>query len=468
MTACNGTLSITQKHYSQLKQILFPGDNLEAVAFALCTRRQGENSVGFLVKEIIPVPCKLCQRAYDNVTWRTDIIPPILEHAANKNLSVVKIHSHPNGYESFSQTDDKSDKDFFGYIHAWLDDDLPHASLIMFPNGDMLGRFSFNCSHFIPLSSIKMVGDDLKFWFYKSWNPLIDGYGVRVAQTFGEGTYRALKRLKIGVVGCSGTGSIVIEQLARNCIGSLVLVDPDRIELKNLNRIIQATMEDAQQKRFKVDIIARHIEAMGFGTKVQPFPKDIYNHDIVSALAECDVLFGCMDSVDGRHLLNKLATTYLIPYFDIGVKLVADGNGGVEKVCGTVHYLQPGGSSLFSRGLYTYDQLRAASMKHSDPDSYEDQLDAGYIQGVVEEKPAVISVNMLIACLGVNELLARIHPFRDDPNSEYAIHTIGLNGGFLSHEKDGNPCDILKTWVGRGDVKPLLGIPSLSVQESPN
>ena len=48
----------------------------------------------------------------------------------------------------------------------------------------------------------------------------------------------------------------------------------------------------------------------------------------VRAVAGCDVVFGCMDSIDGRHLLNKLATFYVIPYFDPSVKLEADGTGG--------------------------------------------------------------------------------------------------------------------------------------------
>ena len=49
--------------------------------------------------------------------------------------------------------------------------------------------------------------------------------------------------MSIAVVGCSGTGSPVIEQLARLGVGRLVLVDPDRVEEKNLNRIVNATRE---------------------------------------------------------------------------------------------------------------------------------------------------------------------------------------------------------------------------------
>ena len=101
---------------------------------------------------------------------------------------------------------------------------------------------------------------------------------------------------------------------------------------------------------------------MGLGTSVRTLASTLFDSAVVRELASCDVLFGCMDTVDGRHLLNKLAAFYLIPYFDLGVKIEADGLGGVNQVCGSVHYLQPGGSSLLSRHVYSLEQVRAAGM----------------------------------------------------------------------------------------------------------
>jgi hypothetical protein len=458
----NITLSLTESHHDQLRNHLFPGDGMEAIAFALCGHRHGSNSLGLLVHEIVPLPYDCCKRAPDYIQWRTEKIPEILDRATKKGFSVVKIHSHPNGFDAFSLVDDRSDRDFFTYASAWTDNMVPHASVVMFLDGSMKGRTLSDNDEFQPIECIKFIGDDLKFWFHGKEPAHLDEYGIRVVQAFGQGTYQLLKALKIGVVGCSGTGSLVVEQLARNCVGDLVLVDPERIEIKNLNRIPQATMDDALNKEYKVNVIARSIEAMRFGTQVTTITDDLYSFNAVKALSECDVLFGCMDSIDGRHLLNKLATAYIIPYFDIGVKLFADGVGGIDQICGTVHYLQPGGSSLLSRGVYTQEQLRAASMKRADPRAYREQLKAGYIEGVDEEKPAVISVNMLFASLGVNELLARLHPFRDDLNADFAIHRIALHAGSILAEPDGEPCATLKKWVGRGDIIPLLGMPSLS------
>ena len=431
----------------------------------MCGHRGGADRHRLLVRKLAPIPYDACSvRTPKRVTWSTEVLPPLLAEADRYGLAVVKIHCHPLP-SPFSSVDDRADRDLFPSVHAWTDSG-PHGSAIMFGDGHMIGRLVDERGRFHPLASVNVVGDDLSFWPSASRTTAIPAFGRRVAQTFGEGTYDRLRRLRIGVVGCSGTGSPLIEQLARNCVGELVLVDPDRVEEKNLNRILNATMDDAREARLKVDVAARSIRAMGLGTLVETHPRSLFDPYAVHAIAGCDVVFGCMDSIDGRHLLNKLATFYLIPYFDLGVKLEADGHGGVDQVCGTVHYLQPGGSSLLSRHVYTMDQVRAAGLYRTDPASYRAQLDDGYIRGVQEDRPAVVQLNSLLASLAVNEFLARLHPFRIDPNADYAIHRLSISHGIYEHESDGEPCALLARHVGRGDVSPLLDWAELSLTKA--
>ena len=186
------------------------------------------------------------------------------------------------------------------------------------------------------------------------------------------------------------------------------------------------------------------------------------NPSAIQAVAECDVVFGCMDSIDGRHLLNRLAVFYNLPYFDVGVKLVADGKGGVEQICGTVHYLQPDRSSLLSRGVYTQEQLLAAALRKANPEVYVERLREKYIIGVQEERPAVISVNMLFAAFAVNEFLARLHRFRDDSNEWFGVTRYSLTQGQFYQEPESEPCPVLSRHAGRGDTTPLLDLPELS------
>ena len=461
------SLSLTASQQEQLKAHLFPGDGKEAVAIALCGRRADVDTHRLLVHEIVPVPYECCSlRTPDRVKWSTDILISLLHKAAKRGLGILKIHGHPESCPSHSHIDDEADRCLFPSIYGWSEDDYPHASAIMLPSGRILGRTVSVKGEFEPLSAVKVVGDDLSFWYPEEENTEdVPEFALRTEQAFGKGTYAKLKRLKIGVVGCSGTGSPVIEQLARLGIGTLVLVDPDRIEEKNLNRILNSTLEDARRQTLKVDVARRSIKSMGLGTEVFTYPKSLFNPEVVSAIANCDVVFGCMDSIDGRHLLNRLATFYLIPYFDVGVKLVADGFGGIDEVCGSVHYLQPGKSTLLSRNMFSEEQMRAAGLRRTDPEHYREQLKQKYIVGLQEDRPAVVSVNMCFASTAINEFMARLHPYKHDPNSDNATYTISLSQNRICSEKESKPYEPWCRYVGRGDTMPLLDMPELSEME---
>lgn len=456
-------LRFTEAQHAQLREHLFPGDGKEAVAITLCGRRVGSDQHYLTGQMVFPIPYEQCrERTPVRVTWSTELLLPLLTEASKRGLGIVKIHSHPGGLAEFSKWDDASDRDLFPSVYGWMNDEHPHTSAIMLPDGRLFGRTVNPEGEFKPLNLISVVGDELHFWHETGRESEVPEFARRHAQAFGAGTTAMLRRLSVAVVGTSGTGSPLVDQLARLGVGKLVLVDPDRVEEKNLNRIQNTTKEDAREGHFKVDVMERAIAALEFGTEIETYAQNLYDSEVVKAIAGCDVLFGCMDSVDGRHLLNKLATFYLLPYFDVGVKLEADGQGGIDQVCGTVHYLQPGRSSLLSRRVYTLEQVRAAGLRRTDPDAFEEQRREKYITGVNEDRPAVISVNMFFASLAVNEFLARLHPYRDDSNARFAAYRFSLSQAQIYAEPEGDLCKLLLKHVGRGDVRPLLDVPELS------
>lgn len=459
-------LRITGLQHEKLRQHLLPEDGREAVAVALCGRHIGRDRHILTVREIFPIPYNTCTvRTAYRVTWPTETIADYLDKASRTDNAIIKIHSHPGGFAEFSETDDVSDPDLFASVYGWFESDLPHGSCIMLPDGKMFGRTVSSMGEFEALSMVSVAGDDLYFWNSSSETDTVPEFAQRHAQAFGKGTLDVLRRLSVAVVGCSGTGSPVIEQLARLGVGKLVIVDPDNVEDKNLNRILNTFESDARQRKLKVQVLADAVRKMGTGTQVVPLSLNLYSVEAVNAVAECDLIFGCMDSIDGRHLLNRLAVFYNIPYIDIGVRLIADGLGGVQQICGSVHYLQPDRSSLMSRGLYTLEKLYAASIRRTNPEEYQKQVKEKYISGVLEDRPAVISVNMEFGAMAVNELLARIHHFRDDANKYYAITTKSLTQAQTYYEEDGEPCRVLSRHTGRGDVLPLLDMPELSETE---
>ena len=464
-TALPVRLAISGKHYHELAEHLFPGDGKEAVAFALCGRARRSDLELLVVREVVPIAHDVCRvRTPHTVAWPGVAMEPVLARAAAQGLAVVKVHSHPTGYEWFSTTDDAAEREMFPSVFAWLDTDAPLASLIMLPDGRLVGRSVLDGGGGRPLDGIRIADEDFRFLQYghEESGGAVPGHALRIAQAFGERTFQLLRRLRIGVVGASGTGSIIIEQLARNCVGDLVVVDPDEVEDKNLNRILNSTASDVGEHANKAMVQARAVEAMKLGTRVRTIGCDLLSREAIEALSTCDVLFGCMDSVDGRHVLNKLASTYVIPLIDTGVRLDADGDGGIDSIWLGVHTVLPGGSSLLSRRVYSQEDLQAAFLRRTDPHAYEQQRKLGYVKGVMVDRPAVISVNMEAASAAVNEFLARVHPYRVKPNGCYAVRRVSLSDPEASESlADGEPCRVMGRVVGLGDEEPLLGLPLL-------
>ena len=460
------SLSLSGDQHDLLKYLLFPGDGKEAVALLLCGRRAGERRHRLVVREIHCIPYDDCyDRTPTHVTWPPDHIAPILERATEEGFSVIKVHSHPNGHATFSLTDDEGDNRLLPMIRGWIETDIPHGSAVMLPDGEMFGRVLRFDHALEPIECISVAGDDLHFWYADAAAENADtpSFMASHEQIFDEGTIQRLRRLSIAVIGASGTGSPVIEQLVRLGVGEIVIVDDDHMEERNVNRILNSTMQDVAENHAKVDVQADAIGRMGLGTKVIHMNRNLWDPKVLRAVAQCDVVFGCMDAIDGRYLLNALATFYTLPYFDIGIRLVPSDTtkGHIREVCGTVHYLQPGRSSLMSRGLFTMQEVAAAGLRRNDPAAHAQQVKDGYIAGVPEHRPAVISVNMYGASLVVNEFLARLHPYREESNSQYAAVTFSLASVELFCDSEDGICEILGGNVGRGDIKPLLGLPEL-------
>ncbi len=453
------SLSLSGQQHKELKTHLFT-DDLESVALIFCHQSIGKNQIKLVASEIILIDDKQCKRTKTNIIWPIDkyLSSQKIEEIDKNKLSLITVHSHPKGCDDFSQIDDDNDKTLFSSVNNWFDDNRINGSAVMLPDGHIFGRIVNKASKFIPLLYISIAGSSIKILKHKQdTGSQVPAFAKRIAQTFGKGTFAILQNIKVGVVGCSGTGSIIIELLARNCIGKLVIIDPDVIEEKNLNRILNTSMNDAKKSNSKVEVLEQAIKKMGLGTKTETHQLTTNNNKVISALKECDVLFGCVDSAIGRYHLDCLAAAYLIPYFDVGVALNADKKGNVSQAFMASHYIEPAKSSLLSREVYTSEQVSAESLKEHNSVHYQQQKKEGYIIGVDEDQPAVISINMQAACMAFNDFMARIHHYRIDDNSEFDIQRMSLTHGYYEHKKDNNTIHplFLKD-LGKADQSNLL------------
>lgn len=450
-------LKIAGKHYRSIQQHLFPGDGKEAVAVALCGRYERDGISILLTHKIELIPHNECERDPNFVQWKTERIIPLLEQAEKQNLAILKIHSHPAGFPQFSKTDDESDGELFQSIFGWCEHDGVHASAVMVPDGGIFGRVFTPTMETFPISKISIVGDTIKI--FEDGAATEDDFSLRTRQAFGDDTYQKLKQMKVGVIGCSGTGSPTIEQLVRLGVGTIVIIDPDHVEKKNLNRILNTTIDDAEKMRLKTDVLSDAINRIGLGTTVIKYNANIYdNREALDDLITSDAICGCVDSVDGRHLISQLTNFYLVPFFDLGVRLDADGSGGIKAITASVHYIQPGCSTLFSRKLYTSKRLADENLQRQSPEDFKELEKQGYVHNANVDRPAVISINMQISSMAINELLNRLHPFKDEAPENYAKVTMDYTGGCIMNEAESDfEQDVnSEKWMGRGDCRPFL------------
>ena len=71
-----------------------------------------------------------------------------------------------------------------------------------------------------------------------------------------EGVAR-LAKSRVAVIGLGGVGSFVVEALARAGIGCLVLVDPDKVDVTNINRQLPATTKTLG--RLKAEVVRERV-----------------------------------------------------------------------------------------------------------------------------------------------------------------------------------------------------------------
>lgn len=453
-------IRMTEAHYHELRDHLFPGDGLEAMAFLLCRRAYHEGRCVLLVNQVHSIPAKayLC-RDPDRVRIDNHYLLPVLDKAEEQGYSIVKCHSHPGGVARFSNVDDRSDRDVVTSFYQWQPDG-PHASLVM-SDDDIGARIVDEEGSFLECVSVVVVGQQIRHCGKQLpiQTPQVQD---RMIIAFGEATYRTFGSLTFGVVGASGTGGLTIESLYRTGAGGIVAIDPEILEDGNLNRVLHSRLDDAVSGSFKVHIAQRNVEETKLGTRITALPIDLKTEEAVRHLAWCDVLLGCVDKRGPRLMMNRLSAYYLMPYIDVGVRIDESSDGDGTAVSAAVHYFRPG-QSFIQRGIFTYEDVRAEQMALSDPTHYQEQLERGYVRHAHVTRPAVMPLNMVAAGLGVMEILARIHLIRDQDQLDQAAESfLSLNDGILVQRSDEGLCTSMSGNLGMGDVTPLLNMPVLS------
>ncbi|MFI7577888.1 HesA/MoeB/ThiF family protein [Micromonospora sp. NPDC049497] len=128
----------------------------------------------------------------------------------------------------------------------------------------------------------------------------------------------ALGRARVTLVGLGGTGGVAATALAASGVGRLVCVDPDVVELSNLNRQVLYTERDIG--RPKVDVAVDRLRALNSTVEVSGVRRRVTGvDDVVGLAAECDVLVLSADRPPAlRRWTNRACLATGTPWVDAG------------------------------------------------------------------------------------------------------------------------------------------------------
>lgn len=134
----------------------------------------------------------------------------------------------------------------------------------------------------------------------------------RTELIFGKEAMEKLRRSRVAVFGIGGVGGYAVEALARSGVGTLDIIDNDKICLTNLNRQIFAVHSTVGQ--YKVDVAKERICDICPDIKVNthkcffmPDTADDFN------FTEYDYVIDAIDTVTGKLEIIKRAETANVP-----------------------------------------------------------------------------------------------------------------------------------------------------------
>ena len=143
--------------------------------------------------------------------------------------------------------------------------------------------------------------------------------------------FSKLRKKSALVVGVGGLGAITSEILARVGIGRMVLMDYDKLEMANMNRLIY---KPSQVGMFKVDALKDYLLDINLDVEIVSHPYDITVDEgyrtFMAECAKCDVVFGCVDTFGVRLFMNAKCVEKQTTFIDGGASL--DGIRGSVQV----------------------------------------------------------------------------------------------------------------------------------------
>lgn len=119
----------------------------------------------------------------------------------------------------------------------------------------------------------------------------------------GEAGQVKLKQAHVVIVGAGGLGSPASLYLAAAGVGQLTIIDPDQVDVTNLQR--QILFKTNHVKRDKAILAQQQLTALNPEIVVNALVKPVQKANLAVLLDRADVVLDCTDNAESRYFVNQ-------------------------------------------------------------------------------------------------------------------------------------------------------------------
>jgi adenylyltransferase/sulfurtransferase len=116
------------------------------------------------------------------------------------------------------------------------------------------------------------------------------------------------------VVGCGALGTNIANNLARSGVGRLRIIDPDIVQLDNLQRQVLFDEGHVRRRLPKAIAAVERLGEINSAIRLEAEVAEVTPHNVESLLAGFDVVLDGTDNVETRLLLNDACLKARVPY----------------------------------------------------------------------------------------------------------------------------------------------------------
>ena len=350
------TESLAEEAKAHLLREIRLGQHQEDLCFALWRPSTGASRRTGVISELV-LPLRGERKRHGNVSFESAYLARVVRQACQTKTGVAFMHSHPTtGWQEMSPTDIIAERDRIAPPSRAAG--LPLLGLTVGEDGVWSARFwHWNGQKFerVRCDKVRTVGRRLGLSVHpSSVTPVVSSDRLRrTVDTWGPDQHATLSRLRMGVVGLGSVGCVIAEALARIGMTDILLVDADRVEEHNLDRLLYASTKDIG--RYKVDLVAKHLRRSATASRFHVDARRawIQERDAYEAALDCDVLFAAVDRPLPKDLLNHIAYVHCIPVVFGGIRVAKKSDGTLGDASWSVVHASPGSRCLRCDGQYT-------------------------------------------------------------------------------------------------------------------